>query len=85
MIAQLPAATVWLQLPSPLQESAVQPNPSLQLYAVPAQTPPVHMSLLVQALPSLHAVLLGFAVQLVGLMLGAQVWHWFAGLVAPAA
>ena len=50
---------VWLQLPSPLQESAVQPSPSSQLYVVPAQVPAAHVSLLVQAFPSLHPVPLG--------------------------
>ena len=84
MIRQLPAAIAWLQLPSPLQESAVQASPSSQLYAAPAQTPAVQTSLLVQALPSLHVVLLDFAVQLVWLVVGVQVWHWFAGSVAPA-
>jgi hypothetical protein len=64
---------VWLQLPSPLQASAVQPSPSSQLYVVPAQTPAEHMSLLVQALPSLQAVPVDFAVQLVALIPGAQV------------
>jgi hypothetical protein len=76
---------VWLQVPSPLQESAVQASPSSQLYAVPAQTPALQMSWLVHALPSLHAVPVDFAVQLVALVLGVQAWHWFAGLVASAA
>ena len=76
---------VWLQVPSPLQKSAVQASPSSQLYAVPAQTLALQTSLLVHALPSLHAVPVDFAVQLVALVLGAQVWHWFAGLVVPAA
>jgi hypothetical protein len=68
-----------------LQESAVHPSPSSQLFGVPAQSPAVQMSLLVQALPSLHAVPVDFAVQLVGLALAAQVSHWFAGFVVPVA
>jgi hypothetical protein len=74
-----------LQVPSPLHESAVQPSPSSQLYAVPAQTLAVQMSLLVQALPSLHTVPVDLEDQLVALTLGAQVWHWLPVLVAPAA
>ena len=35
-----------------LQESFVQPLPSLQFNAAPPQAPPAHVSLVVQALPS---------------------------------
>jgi hypothetical protein len=55
-MTQLPAAMVWVQLPSLLQESAVHASPSSQPYAVPAHTPALQTSFLVQALPSLHAV-----------------------------
>ena len=55
-MAQFPAATVWPQVPSPLQVSAVQASPSSQPYAVPPQVPAVQMSFLVHAFPSLQAV-----------------------------
>src|SRR2546428_464649 len=46
-----------LHVPSPLQVPACWHGPgAAQLYAVPAQTPPVHTSVFVHALPSLHAV-----------------------------
>jgi hypothetical protein len=76
---------VWLQLPSPLQASAVQPSPSSQLYAVPAQTPAEHMSLLVHALPSLHAVPPDFGLHAVLLVSGAHCSHWLPGLVVALA
>jgi hypothetical protein len=46
-----------LQVPSPLQESAVQARLSLHKYAAPPHAlAPLQTSPLVQALPSLHAV-----------------------------
>jgi hypothetical protein len=56
---------VWVQVPSPLQVSLVQASPSSQLYNVPTQVPAVHLSLLVQAFPSLHTVPFVFALQAV--------------------
>jgi hypothetical protein len=63
----------------------VQATLSLQLYAVPAQLPPVHTSPLVQALPSLHAVPLLFDVQLLVLVAGVHCWHEFVGFNPPEA
>jgi hypothetical protein len=63
----------------------VQATLSLQLYAVPAQLPPVHTSFLVQALPSLQAVPLLFEVQLLVLVAGVHCWHEFVGFTAADA
>jgi hypothetical protein len=82
---QSPGDNTKLQVPSPLQLSAVQASPSLQVYAVPSQVPAVHWSLLVHALPSLHAVPLVFALQAVWLVAGMHCWHWLVGLPAPPA
>jgi hypothetical protein len=75
----LPAVTLNVQVPSPLQLSAVQTNPSLQVYAVPPHAPAVHTSFFVQALPSLHAVPSALFGLLHNPALGSQIptlWHW---------
>jgi len=58
----VPLAFGGLEQPTPMvQTSSVQTLPSLQraLFGVPAQTPPVHTSVTVQATPSSQAVPLG--------------------------
>lgn len=52
------ALLVYLQPSVASQESVVQGLLSLQLIAVPAQLPPLHLSLVVQALPSLQLAVL---------------------------
>jgi hypothetical protein len=60
-MAQVPGIGAKVQVPSPLQVSAVQASPSLQVYAVPPHCPaPLHTSFAVQAFPSLHEAPLGF-------------------------
>jgi hypothetical protein len=82
----LPVVGVWVQFPSPVQESVVQRSESSQLYVVPTHAPAaVHASLWVQALPSLQDVPVAFKVQAVWLVATVHCWHWFIGLVAPAA
>src|SRR5436190_14720058 len=50
---------VWTQPVAGLHESSVQPLPSLQFGAAPpTQTPPKHVSPVVQALPSLQELVL---------------------------
>jgi hypothetical protein len=68
-----------------LQASVVQASPSSQLYNVPLQVPAVHLSLLVQALPSLHEVPLALGLHAVWLVAGVHCWHWLLGLPAPLA
>src|SRR3990172_1205601 len=55
-----PAIALLMQAPVAVsQESVVQQLPSSQFFGVPAtQTPPEHVSLTVQALPSSHAAVL---------------------------
>jgi hypothetical protein len=52
---------------------------------LPVQFPAEQASVCVQALPSLHAVPLDFALQAVWLVVGVHCWHWLLGLPAPAA
>ena len=47
---------VEVHVPSPSHESSVHTLLSLQVYGVPAQTPPEHVSVCVHALPSLHVL-----------------------------
>jgi len=50
-------ALLWMQVPEALQESTVQALPSLQLSGVPGwQRPLLHVSPVVQGLPSLQGV-----------------------------
>jgi len=50
----------------------------------PVHTPPWHVSVCVHALPSLHAVPLPWFDQVLVEVPGAQSWHAFDGLGAPA-
>jgi hypothetical protein len=62
-----------------LQLSTVHAIPSLQVTAAPPQMPAVHTSPVVQALPSAHAVPVGFAGFEQSPEAGAHVpavWHW---------
>jgi hypothetical protein len=59
-----------------LQVSLVQASPSSHENAVPVQTPFVHVSLLVHALPSVQGVVLGNPVQDVTGVLPGQPRHW---------
>ena len=69
-----------------LQLSSVYTFPSLQFGAgPPTQAPPAHVSFVVQALPSLHAVPLVFALHAVWLVVGVHRWHWLVGFPAPPA
>jgi hypothetical protein len=54
--AQEPVLLVWVQPEAASQPSVVQTLLSSQLTVVPPQTPLVHLSLVVQALLSLHVV-----------------------------
>ncbi len=69
------------QVPSPLHASVVHGRLSLHTYEVPKQMPPVHTSVLVQAAPSLHGVLLATGRQSVVARLGRQARHTSPGLV----
>jgi hypothetical protein len=51
-----PVLAVLMQPPDSVQESVVQGLPSSQFCVVPKQAPALHLSPVVQALPSLHAV-----------------------------
>jgi hypothetical protein len=85
-ITQLPAVIVWLQLPSPLQLSAVQARPSLHVYVVPPhRLAPLQTSPFVQAFPSSHAVPPDFGLHAVLLVSGAHCSHWLPGLVVALA
>jgi hypothetical protein len=78
-MAQFPVATVWPQVPSPLQTSAVQASPSSQLYAFPPQVPAVQTSLAVHAFPSLQtvpSVLFGSEHVPVDGLHVPTLWHW---------
>jgi hypothetical protein len=82
---QFPGNNVKLQVPSPLQVSAVQANPSLQVYAVPMHAlAPLQTSFAVHASPSLHAVPAALGLHAVWLLVGVHCWHWLFGLTAPA-
>jgi hypothetical protein len=79
LIRQFPAVTLKVQVPSPLQASAVQSSPSLQVYAVPAHAPALHTSFFVQEFPSLQEVpsaLAGFEHSPVAELQTPAVWHW---------
>ena len=82
---QLPLASVFVQVPSPLQASVVHASLSSQLYVVPPHAPAVQTSLLVHKLPSLHAVPVAAGLQALVLVPGVHCWHGFAGLAAPLA
>jgi hypothetical protein len=76
---QLPGDGVKVQVPSPLQVSAVQASPSLQAYVVPPQVPVLHTSFFVQAFPSLHEVpslFAGFEHRPVAGLQVPAAWHW---------
>ena len=51
----------------------------------PVHVPAWHVSVWVQALPSLHAVPLAFTDQALVLCAGSQAWQLFAGFTVPAA
>jgi hypothetical protein len=86
LMTQFPAAIVWVQVPSPLQESAVQRSESSQLYVVPTHAPAaVHLSLLLHRFPSSQDVPVVFKVQAVWLVATVHCWHWFVGLAMPLA
>jgi hypothetical protein len=73
---------VWAQVPSGLQESAVQASPSSQVCGVPPHTPTVHTSPVVHAFPSSHGVPSGFARFEHRPVTGSQTpaaWHWSGG------
>ena len=63
----------------------MQASPSSQLYAVPLQAPAVHLSLLVQALPSLQLAPLALLLQAAVACAGLQTRQAFVGLLAPLA
>jgi hypothetical protein len=72
-----------LQVPSPLQVSAVQASPSLQVYPVPAHAPVLQTSFFVQAFPSLHDVpsdFAGFEHRPVAVLQTPAAWHWSSGV-----
>jgi hypothetical protein len=79
---QFAAVTLKVQVPSPLQASAVQPSPSSHAYAVPPHAPAVQTSVFVQRFPSLHGVPFGLAGfehrPLAGLHTPVK-WHWSSG------
>jgi len=76
---QLLAASVWVQVPSPLHASVVHASPSSQLYVVPLHVPALQLSLTVQAFASLHEVpsaFVGFEHTPVPESHTPATWHW---------
>jgi hypothetical protein len=78
---------VVVQPPLPSHTELDWQSVGVHAYAAPPQTPFVHESPDVQALPSLQLVPLADVDQDVALDDGSQAWHWhgLAGLDAPLA
>src|SRR5205823_5287074 len=76
-----------LHVPSPLHVPACWQGPgAARRYAVPPQTPPVHTSVFVHALPSLHAVPSALLAKLhVPSPLQVPAWWHWSGAAQPYA